>query len=122
MEQFNVSSGVVQWLTSGYMSVSTIIIPFGAFFRKRFKVITLFRAGPYSFFIGTIIVILSNNFLLLLLGRLIQGIANGLVLPLMFSVIINQAPRKHLGTFMGLGSLVLAFAPAVGPIYGGLVS
>lgn len=122
MQQFQISSGVVQWLTSGYMLVSTVIIPFGAFFRKRFKIITLFRMATGSFFAGTMLVILSNNFLTLLLGRLIQGVANGLVLPLMFSVIISQAPRKQLGTFMGLGSLVLAFAPAVGPIYGGLIS
>lgn len=122
MQQFNISSGVVQWLTSGYMFISTIIIPFGAFFRKRFKVIVLFRMGTCSFFVGTIMVILSSNFFILLLGRLVQGVANGLVLPLMFSVIISQAPRKQLGTFMGLGSLVLAFAPAVGPIYGGFIS
>lgn len=122
MQQFNVSSGVVQWLTSGYMFISTIIIPFGAFFRKRFKIIVLFRIGTCSFFIGTVMVIFSSSFFILLLGRLIQGIANGLVLPLMFSVIISQAPRKYLGTFMGLGSLVLAFAPAIGPVYGGVVS
>lgn len=122
MNQFGVSSGTVQWLTSGYMLVSTIIIPFGAFFRRRFKLIDLFRFGVGSFLLGTILALSATSFEMLLAGRQIQGIANGLVLPLMFSVIISQAPKNRLGTFMGLGSLVLAFAPAVGPIYGGIVA
>jgi MFS family permease len=122
MSSYNITSDTVQWLTSGYMLVSTIIIPFGAFLRKRFKIKTLFRIGTTSFLVGTILAIVANNFEVLLVGRLIQGIANGIVLPLMFSIIIKQASPKHLGTFMGMGSLVLAFAPAVGPVYGGVIS
>ena len=36
MKQFVVSAKTVQWLTTGYMLVSTIIIPFGSFLRKRY--------------------------------------------------------------------------------------
>ncbi|WP_157060963.1 MFS transporter, partial [Lactiplantibacillus xiangfangensis] len=53
--------------------------------------------------------------------RLCQGIADGIALPLMFAVVLDQVPKKKVGTFMGIGSLVIAFAPAVGPIYGGII-
>ncbi|MEB3362945.1 MFS transporter [Lactobacillus sp. R2/2] len=57
----------------------------------------------------------------MLFGRLLQGVAAGIGLPLMFSIILRESPQKQVGMFMGLGTLVIAFAPAVGPVYGGIV-
>ena len=120
--EFHLPIGIIQWLTSGYMLVSTIIIPFGAFLQKKFTNVFLFNFGTSCFFIGSIIASFSPSFSSLLIGRLIQGFSNGIVLPLMFSIILHKAPKEKLGTLMGLGSLTLAFAPAVGPIYGGLIA
>ena len=118
---FSVPISQVQWLATGYMLVSTSLIPFGSFFLKRFRVVTLFRISCLSFLTGTLIAGFSNSFQLVLLGRLCQGIADGIALPLMFSVILNQVPQKKVGTFIGISSLVIAFVPAVGPIYGGII-
>lgn len=118
---FSIPINQVQWLTTGYMLVSTSLIPLGSFFLKRFRVITLFRVSCLSFLVGTLIASFSNSFNLVLLGRLCQGIADGIALPLMFAVILHQVPKKKVGTFMGIGSLVIALAPAVGPIYGGII-
>lgn len=118
---FSIPINQVQWLTTGYMLVSTSLIPLGSFFLKRFRVVTLFRVSCLSFLVGTLIANFSNSFNLVLLGRLCQGIADGIALPLMFAVILHQVPKKKVGTFMGIGSLVIALAPAVGPIYGGII-
>ncbi len=40
----------------------------------------------------------------------------------MFNIITEQAPQKNLGFMMGVGSLVTAVAPAVGPSVGGWLS
>ena len=121
MTEFHLGAATIQWLTTGYMLVSTVIVPFGSFLRKRFRAVGLFRAAIISFLVGTVCAATANNFALLLCGRLLQGVANGISLPLMFSIILEQAPKKKVGTFMGIGTLVIAFAPAVGPVYGGLV-
>lgn len=118
---FSIPINQVQWLTTGYMLVSTSLIPLGSFFLKRFRVVTLFRVSCLSFLVGTLIASFSNSFNLVLLGRLCQGIAGGIALPLIFAVILHQVPKKKVGTFMGIGSLVIALAPAVGPIYGGII-
>ena len=118
---FSIPINQVQWLTTGYMLVSTSLIPLGSFFLKRFRVVTLFRVSCLSFLVGTFIASFSNSFNLVLLGRLCQGIADGIALPLIFAVILHQVPKKKVGTFMGIGSLVIALAPAVGPIYGGII-
>lgn len=121
MREFNLSASTVQWLTTGYMLVATILIPFGSFLRRRFHALNIFRVAVVSFLLGTICASLAADFPMILFGRLLEGVADGLCLPLMFSIILEQAPKKAVGTFMGIGSLVIAFAPAVGPVYGGLV-
>lgn len=121
MVNFKVSARTVQWLTTGYMLVSTVIIPFGSFLKKRFKTISLFRVAVFCFLLGTVCAGLTSKFDLLLFGRLLQGVADGIGLPLMFSIILEQAPKHQVGMFMGIGTLVIAFAPAVGPVYGGIL-
>lgn len=121
MTEFYLSARTIQWLTTGYMLVSTVIIPFGSFLRKRYQAIILFRVAVISFLFGTIGAAVANNFAFLLCGRLMQGIANGISLPLMFSIILEQVSDKKVGTYMGIGTLVIAFAPAVGPVYGGIM-
>ncbi len=59
--------------------------------------------------------------MVLLLGRLLQGIGAGIALPLMFNIVLEQAPFEKMGFMMGIASLIAAIAPAVGPSFGGLV-
>lgn len=121
MNEFGIKSNTVQWLTTGYMIVSTIFIPMASFLKKRFKVVNLFRFSVLLFTIGTIIAGIGSSFNMLLIGRIIQGISNGIALPLMFSVILEQSQVERIGANIGIGSLVIAFAPAVGPVFGGVV-
>jgi len=64
----------------------------------------------------------APTFMLLLLGRILEGIGTGLALPLMFNIITEQAPLKNMGVMMGIGMLVTAIAPAVGPSAGGWIA
>lgn len=52
---------------------------------------------------------------------MIQGIGTGTILPLMFTVAMNIFPPEKLGTAVGACSLVIMFAPAVGPTLTGFI-
>ncbi|WP_124975585.1 DHA2 family efflux MFS transporter permease subunit [Ligilactobacillus salitolerans] len=121
MKIFGLEAGTVQWLITGYMLVIGIILPFSSLITKWFttRQIILFALG--DFIVGAAISALAPNFAILLVGRLIQGIATGLILPLMFTVAMTVFPPYKLGTAMGMCSLVIMFAPAVGPTITGLV-
>lgn len=121
IKAFGIDNNLVQWLTSGYLLVATIMMALAAYLRRSFKIKSIFRTGLVLFFTGTLIATLAPDFWLLLIGRLMEGVASGMLVPLMFSVIISQAPVERRGFYMGLGSLTLAFAPAVGPVYGGFI-
>ena len=64
---------------------------------------------------------IAPTFSLLLLGRLLQGFGTGVALPLMFNIVMEQAPKDRIGMMMGAATLVVAVAPAVGPSVGGMI-
>ncbi len=42
MEQFHVNTATVQWITTGYLLVLSVIIPLSSFLKKRFYMKQLF--------------------------------------------------------------------------------
>ena len=58
---------------------------------------------------------------MVLIGRMIQGIGTGIILPLMFTIAMLIFPPNKLGTVNGVLALVIMFAPAIGPTLTGLI-
>lgn len=119
MSDFGITTSLAQWVTTGYLLVLAIVIPISSFMKKRFTIKKLFVMAIIAFLIGTILAIISPNFLVLLVGRLVQGIGTGIALPLMFNIVLEQAPLQKLGFIIGLATIIIACAPAVGPMFGG---
>ena len=121
MKQFDVDIAMVQWITTGYLLMLSVIIPLSSFLKKRFRMKQLFLFANSVFIIATVMCMLAPNFMFLLLGRLLQGVGAGIALPLMFNIVLEQAPFNKMGFMMGIASLIAAIAPAVGPSFGGLI-
>ena len=121
MKQFSVDTATVQWITTGYLLILAIIIPLSSFLKKRFRMKHLFLFASSIFIIATIMCMIAPSFMFLLLGRLLQGVGAGIALPLMFNIVLEQAPFDKMGFMIGIASLIAAIAPAVGPPFGGLI-
>ncbi|RHW48772.1 MFS transporter [Bombilactobacillus bombi] len=121
MKEFHVDTTTVEWMTTGCLLVIAIVVPLSAILKKNFPTKAIFLAANLLFILGAIIDALTPTFILLLIGRMIQGVGTGLALPLMFNIILEQVPAEKIGLMMGIGSLITAIAPAIGPTYGGLV-
>ncbi|MFD1418946.1 DHA2 family efflux MFS transporter permease subunit [Companilactobacillus keshanensis] len=121
MKEFNVTTSSVQWMTTGYLLVAAIMMPLSAFLKNRFTYKKLFAFAASLFASGLLIDVLAPAFLVLVIGRVVQGIGAGIALPLMFNIILEQAPRNKIGFLMGIGTLITAVAPAIGPTFGGVI-
>ncbi|WP_338417666.1 MFS transporter, partial [Oenococcus oeni] len=78
-------------------------------FLKRFIFKKIFFWAGLLFIIGVICSALAPNFLILLIGRLIQALSTGLAIPLLITEIMQQIPQKKQGSYMGIGGMVIAF-------------
>ncbi|BDR56578.1 DHA2 family efflux MFS transporter permease subunit [Xylocopilactobacillus apis] len=121
MDEFKVNTSTVQWMTTGCLLVVAIVVPLSAILKKNFPTKAIFLTSNLLFILGALLDALAKNFDLLLIGRMIQGVGTGLALPLMFNIILEQVPSNKIGLMMGIGSLITAVAPAIGPTYGGLI-
>ena len=110
MKQFDVDIAMVQWITTGYLLMLSIIIPLSSFLKKRFRMKQLFLFANIVFIIATIMCMIAPSFMVLLLGRLLQGVGAGIALPLMFNIVLEQAPFDKMGFMMGIASLIAAIA------------
>ncbi|WP_288530915.1 DHA2 family efflux MFS transporter permease subunit, partial [uncultured Secundilactobacillus sp.] len=111
----------VQWLVTGYMLIIGVVLPLNSLLTKWLTTRQIVIFGLLDFIVGAVIAALAPSFALLLMGRMIQGIATGLILPLMFTVAMQVFPPAKLGTAMGVCALVIMFAPAIGPTLTGLI-
>lgn len=120
-QQFNIDIAMVQWMTTLYLLVVAATVPISSYLKRRFTLKNLFIFANLCFILGVMIDSLAPTFSILLLGRFAQGVGTGIALPLMFNIILDQVPRQKLGTMIGLGSLITAVAPTIGPTFGGIM-
>lgn len=73
------------------------------------------------FFIGSLVSALAMNFPMLLIGRLIQAIAAGSMMPFVQNIMLVMFPPEKRGMALGLTGLVVGLGPAVGPSLAGII-
>ena len=121
MRDFNITTGTVQWVTSVYMLVSGIMVPISGYLIDKFSTRKLFAGALATFMVGTLLCAVAPNFVLLLVGRILQSAGSGVLLPLVAVVPMLVYPPDKRGTAMGMAGIVMAAGPAIGPVVGGLV-
>lgn len=116
---FSVDVSVTQWLVVGYMLVIGVVLPLAGLLMKWFSArkLTVFALG--AFFVGAIVSTAAPSFAVALIGRAMQGVGTGLVLPIMFAMVLEVIPPHKIGAAMGTSALVIMFAPAIGPTLAG---
>ncbi|URZ05065.1 MDR family MFS transporter [Clostridium felsineum] len=121
MAQFSVSATTVQWLSTGYMLIMGILIPVSALLIQTFTTRQLFLTSVIIFLAGTIVSSLALNFPMLLIGRLIQAVGTGILIPNIVNTLLIINPIEKRGKALGIFNLVMFCAPAIGPTISGLI-
>ena len=121
MHEMVVDETTVQWLTSIYAMVEAVVIPLNAFLLGRFSVRRLFVGGFVLFAAASALAAVAPSFGLLLLARVMQAMATGVAMPMVWTLALLMTPRENRGTIMGVMGLVISFAPAIGPPASGAI-
>ena len=120
MGAFSIGRDKAQLLSSGYLAAMTAGMVSAAWFisilgeRRTYAVMLLI------FIVGSMMSGVAESELALNFGRLLQGMAAGVIQPLTMAVTFKVFPPHRRGTAMGLYSMGIVLAPAVGPTLGGI--
>ena len=103
---------------TGYLLTVALVTPLSSYFKRKLKLRTIFLTAIVLCITGCLMAACTLNFPMLMTARILQGAGTGIALPLMFNIILEQSPKSKIGMLMGVGGMVVAVAPALGPTCG----
>lgn len=121
MESLCVDVSTVQWLATAYMLGAAVMVPVSAFAYKSFPTRPLFCATTALLVIGSVIGGMAPNFAILLVGRIVQALGTGMLIPIGMNITLEVAPREKLGTYMGIMGAMTTLGPSSSVILAGLI-
>ncbi|WP_125768516.1 DHA2 family efflux MFS transporter permease subunit [Lapidilactobacillus wuchangensis] len=121
MRVFQVSETQVQWVTNGYMLVNALMIPVSSYLIKRFSFRQLYLFFTTIFLIGTVLGAVCNQFVMVIIARMIQAVGSGMMMPLVNVLAIRYAEPERKGAIMGIIGLAFNFSPIIGPTVSGVI-
>lgn len=119
IEELNIPVSLGQWLTTIYLLIIGVMIPVTAYLTHRYTSRQLFLTCMSCFCAGSIMAGFSDSFGYLLLGRILQAVGTGILMPLLQIAVLEVVPEEKRSTAMGVVGLTVSFAPAIGPTLAG---
>ena len=110
------------WVLTSYLVANGIILPLsgwlsGVLGRKRFFLLCIGGFTFASFMCG-----IANSLPMLIVFRLIQGLAGGGLQPTQQAIIMDSFPPHKRGAVFGITGITLIVAPILGPTLGGWIT
>ncbi|MGD0351948.1 MAG: DHA2 family efflux MFS transporter permease subunit [Dehalococcoidia bacterium] len=119
MAVFNVPTDHAQLVISAYLMATAITTPAAAFLCNRFGTKRVFIFSQASFLLGSILCGISWNADSLIIFRILQGLAGGLLTPTAMTLLFLNVPPQQRGTAMAIFGIPMMLGPAIGPTLGG---
>lgn len=121
MNYFTVDVGTVQWLATAYMLGAAVMVPVSAFLYRSIKTRTLFLTSVGLLILGSVVAAAAPCFAVLLIGRIIQSLGTGMLIPVGMNITLEAAPRERLGTYMGIMGAMTTLGPSSSVILAGVI-
>ena len=121
MVDLGVDVNTVQWLATAYMLGAAVMVPVSAFVYRSLPTRPLFCGTVALLVVGSVIAALAPNFPVLLVGRIVQSLGTGMLIPIGMNITLEAAPREKLGTYMGIMGAMTTLGPVVSVILAGVL-
>ncbi|HZS63547.1 MAG TPA: MFS transporter [Xanthobacteraceae bacterium] len=112
----------LSWVVTAYLLTSTAVTPLYGKLSDMVGRRTMMLAGIAIFMAGSLIAALATDMLMLILGRAVQGLGAGGLLPLAQTVIGDVVLPKERGRYQSYMGIMWMSAAILGPLLGGGLS
>lgn len=118
---FTLGQERAQWVSSGFMVASTVGMLTTPWMLARFGYRATYVATMLLLMAGGILGGLAGSFAWVLIARLAEGLAAGVVQPIPAIILLRAFEPHEQGRASGLFGMGVVLAPALGPSIGGLL-
>ena len=118
----SVSTHEVSWVLTSYLVAASIMLAATGWLssfigRKRFLAISV-----TMFILSSALCGMAQSLPQLILGRILQGLSGGSLMPLAQAIMLESFPREKRAAAMSLFGVGVIVAPIIGPIIGGWIT
>lgn len=115
----NTDTNTIQWVLTIYMLTQGIVIAFAGFLADKYGYKRMFVIALTLFTFGSFVCGSAFNFNMMILGRLLQGIGAGIIMPLGMAIVFRITPAPKVGMVIGVWGIAAMASQAIGPSLGG---
>lgn len=119
-ESFDVPLGTIQWVSSAYLLALALALPINGWLVDRVGARRVFLVCFTVFILGSALCGTAESARALIGWRIVQGIAGGLLAPMMQLMMARHAGR-HMARVIGIAAMPVMIGQMAGPSLGGLI-
>ena len=110
------------WVMTSYLCASAVSAILTAWLRRRYGARPLFAAATGLFVGASLLCAIVTSADQLILFRLLQGAAAGVIQPLAQAIILDIYPKKDHARMLAIWGATIMVGPVFGPLLGGLIT
>lgn len=114
-----ISSSQGTWVITCYAVAEAITVPLTGWLANRFGAVRVFTTAIGCFGLFSLLCGFANSFAMLVVGRILQGVAGGPLIPLSQTLLLRIFPKEKAAAATALWAMTTLVAPILGPILGG---
>lgn len=118
---FGSTNDEAKWVITSYMVANGIFLPLTGWLERTLGRLAFLKIFITLFTLGSIVCLLAPNLNILILGRLIQGVGGGVLMPLTQSILLQEFPRERKGDAMAIFIFAIMVSSIMGPTVGGFL-
>src|SRR6201996_1432715 len=112
----------VTWILTTYLVANAVILPMSAWLSRVFGRKTYYLGFVALFTLTSFFCGLAPTLGVMLLSRILQGLAGGGLAPVAQAILVDTFPPAKRAAAFALYTIVIVTAPAIGPVLGGWIT
>ncbi len=122
MAELNTDTTGIQWVVIAYLTASAIGMTAVGWLGSRINHKNTYLLGLVIFVASSALCGQARNNDQMTFFRLLQGLGEGIIVPISMTMLYEVFPKDERGVAMGIYGLGASFAPAMGPTLGGYIT
>ena len=118
---FGSTADEAKWVVTSYMIANGIFLPLTGWLERTLGRLNFLKIFIAIFTVGSVVCSFAPSLLVLIIGRIIQGVGGGVLMPLSQSILLQEFPENRKGDAMAIFVFSIMVSSIMGPTVGGLL-
>ncbi len=119
---FSAGQDEVTWVITSYLVANAIILPLSGWLGNYFGRKRTYLSCFFVFVLASMGAGAAPSMPVLILMRVVQGLAGGAMVPMSQAILLESFPREEHGKAMAIFGIGVVFGPIIGPTLGGWIT